>query len=148
MIPGLFGKSRLFFWNIEANVGPGCPNLSEDVHLVQLAYACGALALSVPYSDSRVYLRVVPGASYDGAPNDPLSIAIRTHQQRRGGTQDGHVSPIAPSGTYDGKHTFMLISLNNFIRAAITNRNWPRIDQHPSCTALLRSAVFRSMQLD
>ena len=39
----LAGPSKRFCWNIGANVGPGCPNRIDNVHLVQLGYACKAV---------------------------------------------------------------------------------------------------------
>lgn len=146
MTAGVFGPNNYFFWNIEANVGPGCANNIEDVHLVQLAYASMAQNPVINAAERMVYKNVIPGAPYTGLPSDPLSIAIKTHQKSRGGTQDGHVSPIGKSGSY-GPATFMLIPLNNNIRAKVTNINWPRIDQHPLCTPVLRAAVARSLHI-
>lgn len=147
MIPALIGPNHKFFWNIDAQVGPGCPNKTEDVHLVQLGYACGVLNAAVSGAESEIFRRVTPGAAYTGAASDPLTIAIKLHQTSRGGTQDGRVSPIGPTGSY-GPQSWMLIPLNNFIRNEINNGQWPRIDHHPKCTALLRDAVHRCLHVD
>ena len=147
MLPVLLGPNHKFYWNVEAHVGPGCRNNVEDVQLVQLAYACGVLNAAVSYAESRIYRTVTPGAPYTGATNDPLTIAIKIHQKSRGGTQDGKVSPMGQSGNY-GQHSWMLIPLNDWIRNEITNGQWPRIDHHPKCTAVLRNAVHRSLHVD
>jgi len=147
MIPGLFGPNHKFFWNIEAHVGPGCPNKTEDVHLVQLGYASGVLNAAVSYAESLIFRTVTPGAAYKGDANDPLTLAIKIHQRTRGGTQDGRVSPIGQTGNY-GTHSWMLMPINNWIRNEITNGQWPRIDHHPKCTAVLRDAVHRSLHVD
>jgi hypothetical protein len=38
----LIGSGRNFFWNLDANVGPGQTNNPDDVQLIQLAYFCMA----------------------------------------------------------------------------------------------------------
>ena len=142
----MLGPQKYFFWNIDANVGPGCPNKIEDVHLVQLAYASAAMNPALAPAERAVYAQVVVGAPYMGGANDPLTIAIRTHQKSRGGTQDGHVSPIGPSGSY-GPMSYMLIPLNNNIRNSVSNPCWPRIDQHPKCSPILKEAVKRQLEI-
>jgi hypothetical protein len=145
MANGIFvSGQRHFYWNIDANVGPGCANNPEDVQLVQLGLACrGAnLALNMPAADRAIYKAVVPGAPYTGGYNDPLSIAIRCAQKHRGGVQDGHVSVIQSSGMYAENKTFMLVALNNSIIATI-GQNWPLLDRHPQCPPALKQAVSR-----
>jgi hypothetical protein len=146
MANGIFvGSQRHFYWNIDANVGPGCPNNPEDVQLVQLAFACRAAntARSLPAADRAIYAAVVPGAPYAGGFNDPLTKAIRCAQKARGGVQDGHVSVIKSStGGYAENMTYMLIALNNNMVAALGN-TWPHVDRHPLCPAALKQAVAR-----
>ena len=139
------GDLNRFYWNTHANVGPCCPNKPEDVQLIQLAYACKA---SNPRSvldpaTRAIYAAVVPGATYTGSPNDPLSIAIRTHQKQLGGIQDGVVSSMkSSSGMYSADKAWMLVALNNNIADVLGNQ-WPFIDRHPSCPPTLRDLVAR-----
>lgn len=138
---------KLFFWNLDANVGIGCPNKPEDVQLVQLGYYCMATSTdpAVPVQLKPTFAAVVPGAPYSGNPTDPLTRAIIAHQQTRGGTQDGHVSVISnTTGTYDSAgHQFMLVALDAQIRRQIPG-DYPRIDKHAKCPPMLRAAVIRA----
>lgn len=137
---------KLFFWNIDANVGIGSPNRPDDVQLVQLGYHCMSKG-----SDPRItpqlkviFAAVVPGAPYGGSLQDPLSIAIRAHERSRGGTQDGHVSVIkSATGSYSASSTYMLTALDVQIRQQIPN-DYPRLDKHPMCPPALRSAVVKA----
>lgn len=134
-----------FWWTVHAHVGPGCPNKIEDVQLVQLGYFCKASSQKDGSNPAQkaIYAKVVPGAVYSGKLDDPLTIAIKTHQQHRGGTQDGRVSPIGNSvGMYDGQHIWMVMALSNAILEVI-KANWPRLDSHPKCPAALKGAVER-----
>ena len=135
---------RLFL-NISGNVGPGSPNRPDDVQLVQLGYA--SLLLSpqaqgqLNQAERQAFAAVTPGAPYFGAPDDPLTLSIRAHEASRGGTQDGVVS-VARAASYDGgKHTFIMIPLNNAIRDVMV-RDFPRVDKHPQCPAALRVSVL------
>lgn len=135
---------KIFVWNIDAHVGPGCPNRPEDVQLVQLGYYWMARNPKKAMTPQRkaAYSAVVPGSKYTGLPGDPLSVAIKVHQQERGGTQDGKVSPVQPSGAY-GEHIYMLVSLSNNIK--YTNFNvWPLLHKVPNCPAALAAASRRT----
>jgi hypothetical protein len=136
-----------FTWNIETNVGPGCPNKIEDVQLVQLGYLCKANNPKIPATpeEKAIYGAVVPGSAYSGSPSDPLTIAIKYHQKLRGGTQDGHVSSIKNTtngGYYSGNIAWMLLALTNNIADALGD-HWPRLDKHPQCPAALKAASLR-----
>jgi len=137
--------SNKFYWNIDANVGPGCPNKIEDVQLVQLGYlAMGQNPmLALPPEEKAAYLAVVPGATYNGAFSDPLSNAIRVHQKKRGGVQDGVVSSIKNnSGLYSAKLTWIMVALDNNI-ADVLGGGWPHVDRHPKCPTALRDVAIR-----
>lgn len=139
------GDLNRFYWNTHANVGPGCPNKIEDVQLVQLAYACKAAnpVSKIDPATRAIYAKVVPGSHYTGNPNDPLSIAIKTHQKQLGGIQDGVVSSIKNStGMYSADKAWMLAALNNNL-ADILGNNWPFLDRHPQCPPALRDVVSR-----
>ena len=139
MAKGMILANDVFVWNAASHVGPGCQNALADVQLVQLGYA--ALAANpksgAPPEDKPVYSAVVVGSTYTGAANDPLTLAIKRHQQRRGGTQDGRVSPIqSTSGVYDAAHTWILVVLSNNIKDVL-GANWPHLDRHPKCPPAL-----------
>ena len=144
------GDASRFYWNIDANVGAGSPNRNDDVQLVQLAYAIMAARPDTPASDRAVYALVKPGFPCTGLEADPLVRAIRAHQARRGGTQDGHVSVIpASSGLYPygtGVVGFMLIALVNNIFDDMPT-NFPRLDKHKACPAALRVSVVKACTL-
>jgi hypothetical protein len=76
--------------------------------------------------------------------------AIRTHQGRRGGIQDGHVSVIAANGGVypygTGVVGFMLIALVNNIFDAMP-ANFPRLDKHKACPPALRASVVKACTL-
>ena len=142
--PVISGSQKMIFWNLNGNVGPGSPNHADDVQLVQLGYHCAATDTNFPGDVRAAFAAVVPGAPYSGGASELLTIAIRLHQKDRGGIQDGHVSPLRPgTGMYDGRHSFMLIALNNQIKDRIPNA-FPRIDLHPRCPALLKAVILRS----
>ena len=61
--------SNKFYWNLDANVGPGCPNKTEDVQLVQLGYLCMGNNPKFPVSpeEKAAYSAVTPGACAAGS---------------------------------------------------------------------------------
>lgn len=132
-----------FTWNVESHVGPGCPNKSDDVQLVQFGYYCVAHLPSPPPNctpaDMAIFKAVVPGAPYSGSPSDPLTLAIKTHQRQRGGTQDGRVSPCTgASGSY-GETTWMILALVGRMMD-LYSQVYPRLDKCPGCPAALAAA--------
>jgi len=136
------GNNQRFSFNLEGNVGPNSPNKIDDVQLVQFGYFAKGKAPDTSPALKALCAKVVLGAPYTGAPNDPLTLAIKAHQAERGGTQDGHVS-VMPPGTslsYDGKHSYMILALVNNI-LDITKDDFPRIDKHPSCPQILKQRV-------
>ena len=143
LIDSIGGKKR-FFWNVDANVGAMSPNKSDDVHLVQFGYA---LMSRLPVFDAElraVFARVRVGVPCTGREDDPLVQAIRAHQRKRGGAQDGHVSPIRATGQYadsDGPHAFMLTAINNNVFDSAP-RLYPRLDLMPGCPPLVSAAVL------
>lgn len=64
----ILGENKRFFWNLEGNVGPGCPNKLEDVQLVQLGFYCKANnpKYMANAEAKAIYGAVVPGAPYTG----------------------------------------------------------------------------------
>lgn len=140
------GGKSVFYFNIDGNVGTNSTNKPEDVQLVQFGYHAMSLAKDISPAEKAIYAKVVPGAAYSGGATDPLTVAIKTHQAARGGTQDGHVSVMTGNLMYadgSGAHTFMLTGLINHIRD-LTKGNYPRLDKHTKCPALLATAVLRA----
>ncbi|MBI5256908.1 MAG: hypothetical protein HY855_10445 [Burkholderiales bacterium] len=137
------GGHKVFYLNVDANVGVGSPNKPDDVQLVQFGYLAAAANNTFSAADRAIFAAVVPGAPYSGAPNDPLTIAIKRHQAIRGGTQDGHVSVMTGNFTYadkTGKHSFQLVSLINNIHDFLAG-GYPRLDRHPKCPPALAAQV-------
>lgn len=141
------GKGPRFLFNIGANVGPGCPNDQADVQFVQLGYYAmlrDPKNSSVLTAAERSALsKVVPGAVYGGAAQDPLTLAIIAHEKSRGGAQDGHVSVARGGGAY-GQHAFIVIKLNLSLIDTMRG-DYPRLDKHPKCPSLLRNSVLRML---
>ena len=141
------GKGPRFLFNIGANVGPGCPNDQADVQFVQLGYYA---MLRDPKNSSvltaaerSAFAKVVPGAMYSGAAQDPLTLAILAHEKSRGGAQDGHVSVARGGGQY-GQHAFIVIKLNLSLIDTMRG-DYPRLDKHPKCPSALRSSILRML---
>jgi hypothetical protein len=140
------GADDWLFFNISANVGPNCPNRREDVEMVQFGYFAASMASDVPGDLKPVYSKVVPGATYTGAPGDPLTLAIAAHERSRGGTQDGHVSKLHGTGAYNCHHQHLgmiMLALTNCMRQLL-GRDFPRIDKHPKCPAGLAASIRRT----
>ncbi len=146
-IPVIIGSGAgcRFAWNLSANVGVSSPNQADDVQLVQLGYACAQYGTNFDAATRAIFAAVMPGAPYSGQENDPLTRAIRAHQKHRGGTQDGHVSVMAnlTAPSYDGVHTFMMMSLNNLMIDQLKS-DFPHIDKHAKCPPLLRAVVTKA----
>ncbi|MBI3410423.1 MAG: hypothetical protein HY040_18955 [Planctomycetes bacterium] len=134
----------VFSWNIDASVGTKSPNRKVDVELVQFGYFALSRNTKSNPTVKEFAKDVNPGDPYSGADNDPLTLAILEHQKQRGGTQDGHVSPVTGStgtySTFDGPHTFQLLVLVNNMRDLLGS-DFPRIDKHERCPQALREAV-------
>ena len=130
------------FFNLSANVGPGAPNKTEDVQLVQFGYFAATFSTNLKPELKRVFSAVVPGTAYLGAASDPLTLAIKADQAAGTGTKDGIVSVIHGGAIYGpGRgHTFLLISLVNDIRKLL-GTDFPRIDKHAKCPAALAARV-------
>jgi hypothetical protein len=146
MAVGMIMSNGRFYWNLDANVGVGSPNKTEDVHLVQLAFACRATNTKTPPSaeEKAIFSLVVPGAAYNGGATDPLTVAIQYAQKKRGGVQDGHVSKVLSSGGYySADKMWMLIGLNNQM-SDVLGTNWPFLDRHPRSTTQLKDLITRT----
>lgn len=145
MASGLILNGGQFSWNVSSHVGPGCPNLPEDVQLVQFGYYSAAHLSTPPPNctpaDMAIFRSIVPGAPYFGGPTEPLSLAIRAHQRERGGTQDGRVSPAQASGSF-GEASWMILGLDYRIWSLYPNQ-YPRLDECPACPPALAAASKR-----
>jgi hypothetical protein len=135
-----------FCFNVDSHVGPGCPNKTDDVQLVQFGYYCMTRSNYAPFgltpAEMAIIKTVVPGAPYTGSPTDPLTLSIKAHQRARGGTQDGRVSPFTNASGFYGEQTWMIISLVvNII--IVYSELYPRLDKAPNCPPVLAATVRR-----
>jgi hypothetical protein len=131
-----------FAWSVSSHVGPNCPNMPEDVQLVQFGYYCAArtptgTAKFTP-EERAILNSVVPGAPYTGGPTDPLTLAIKAHQRIHGGTQDGRISPLAGQSGWYGGGTYLMIALTGRMME-FRPEIYPRLDKYPSCPPALMS---------
>lgn len=132
-------------FTISKPVGPGCPNIADDVQLVQLGYHAMAINAATKPAMKPFAAAVALGAAYSGAPNDPLTIAIREHQKSRGGTQDGFISVVRGANErYDAKHGYQIIALVNLIFDMMPG-DFPRLDKHRSCPPVLKARIISLM---
>lgn len=130
-----------FSFNVSKKVGPGRPNMEDDVQLVQFGYFAMSLNAQTKPQLRPFAAAVKTGAKYDGAAGDPLTIAIREHQKVRGGTQDGHISSVpATNEFYDPKHGFQIVALTNLM-FDLMPADFPRIDKHTQCPPVLSAKV-------
>lgn len=141
-------------WNTDTRVGLRSPNKPEDVHLVQFGFFCmGQPASKITDPQNRaIYAAVKLETLCTGQETDPLVIAIRTMEKSRGGTQDGFVSNIPGStGVYvdagGGRHANILLMLLNNMFDAVGGANWPRLDKHPRCPALVKTRIVEACTL-
>ncbi len=144
MASGLWqGEHKELFWNVDAHVGPGCPNKPDDVNLVQLGFKAAGKRSPDPEAKT-ICNAVVLGAPYTGSPTDPLSLAIKYMQKRRGAAIDGRVSPCKQVGSMaQAIDLWMLTALVMHIRDELA-RNWPHLDRWPGCPPAL-AAVSRKV---
>lgn len=138
-------KDKHFYWNIDANVGVNCPNLRDDVDLVQLGYKALAAFGNCPPSLKALVANITVGGAYSGKEDDPLTKAIREDQKLRGGAQDGRVSVIKGSGVYySSSNAYILATLDSHL--CINNPTvYPRLDQIKGCPPALAARVLASM---
>jgi len=134
-----------FFWNVNAAVGPGQPNLIDDVELVRFGYfmmrqspeANGELKALKPLLDML---------DTKGDFDQSLKNIITVHESLRGGTQDGKVSrahvTMANRGLYDRKTSWIILGLNTFM---IDFYLYPRLDLHTRCGPNLKTVVKRTL---
>jgi hypothetical protein len=152
MVKGLLAHTGGLFWNLSADVGPGQPNMPDDVELVRFGYIMlrdNPKATSGPFVALKAACQpITPTGAFD----DALAAAIRIHQSLRGGTQDGRVSVARDNnfnkGAYDGKHIWMVFPLNNSM-IDMAPDIYPRIDLHlrsgPAVTATVRKICLHGL---
>lgn len=140
------GRGAPFFYNIDEHVGTGRANFPEDVEFVRFGYFALREAKSAKSAQARADLAAeLAGLRPSGGFDTDLEAVIRAHERVRGGTQDGCVSPMrgylsANHGTYDHKHSWIMVILNNWMIDLLGDR-YPRLDAHGSCGPLLRSRM-------
>ncbi|MBM3793128.1 MAG: hypothetical protein FJW31_03470 [Acidobacteria bacterium] len=142
----LQGEYKEYLWNVDAHVGPGCPNKVDDVNRVQMGLVAMSKKGTEP-ADKAALAGVKLGAPYTGRAADPLTLAIKYIQKRRSGPQDGRASParyVAMLGEASG--TWMITVFARYIRGELKD-NWPRLEKWPGCPPALLAAS-RKMFID
>ena len=139
MARALIHQDTRLYWNVEAHVGPGCPNKVDDVQLVQFGYWCMGNNPKTPIgaADRALFAAIVPGAAYSGSASDALTLAIKRHQQLRGGVQDGKVSPMPPNQGYNWIIAALSNNMSNYLSSV-----WPHIDKHAKCPPAVKALVM------
>jgi hypothetical protein len=140
MVQALLAHTGGLFWNLSADVGPGQPNMPDDVELVRFGYFLMKDNPKTTAALKPALQSVTPTGGFDNA----LAAAIRMHQSLRGGTQDGKVSVARDNkfnrGLYDAKHVWMVFPLNNSMIDMASNI-YPRIDLHPQSGPAVSASV-------
>jgi hypothetical protein len=143
--PVLIGSDPKLYWTVGNYVGPYCVNSPGDVQLVQFGYFCmAANGAAIDPALLQLAALIVPGEPYSGTSTDKLSRCILRHQQVRGGTVDGRVSPIPNAAAFNAAATaapWMLIPLNTHISITL-GAMWPNLPSHPACPYVLAYEVF------
>ena len=139
-------KGQAFRWNLSAHVGPGQPNKIDDVELVRFGYYC--LRQNGKFPAAPELLPVLREMQNFGGFGPDLANVIVAHQQNRGGTQDGVVSPARISNTstnrelYDGTHNWIVTALDNNMRD-VAGEFYPRVDKHAASGPEVSKAIKR-----
>ncbi len=147
MVSPLIFNDR-FLWNVSADVGQGKPNKLDDVELVRFGYLA---FLTNPPTISQApekFRTALTRMRTIGPFGQDLQDVIVQHELTRGGTQDGCVSVMHPNranrGTYDGKHIWIILSLNNNMKDILRDL-YPRIDRHTQSGLEISKVVEKFM---
>src|SRR5262245_30009877 len=130
------GKSAFVFFNVQAPVGPCCPNTLDDVLLVQYLFRKLGQA-NIPANNSAFATQmssIDPTGTFDQATAD----CILGFQKHFGGIADGCIR--VAKGAWYRKGTFTIWKLNFWVRNMFSNI-WPRIHDFTDCPPLLKSLV-------
>jgi hypothetical protein len=132
------------FFNIDAHVGPGCPNKEIDVMLVQfLLKTMGSVPL--PGSNLPTDLKGrMTQVRCDGKCDAYTCALILDYQkflktEQPGIVADGKVSPSSGGVGY-GTGPYTICTLNRNVKSRFMTL-WPILGQMPNCPALLAKAA-------
>lgn len=125
------------FFNIDGNVGQGCPNNAQDVELVSFFFSCVANDPGRPLDQKQVFGKVRPTSTC----TPDLVAAINKLSEVLKSPRDGRVSVAkGATGAITGGGAFMIVQLNYQVKKFNTDV-WPRIDKMPGCPPGLGSKV-------
>lgn len=126
------GKNMGVFFNVEHPVGPNCPNVPEDVMLVQ--YLLRKLGQAMfPGDDPGLQARfsaVQATGDFDAATAD----SILRFQKRFTAVADGRVSPA--KGISFGKGLYTIYELNYWMKD-MYHGIWPRLQDLKDCPSYI-----------
>jgi hypothetical protein len=135
------GSIAHFQWNVDCSVGKGgTNNLIPDVSYIQWYYSLAAENPLTPADRQEIYKKVVVDGHCRGTDDDPLVVAITTHQRALNHFQiDGRISVATASGKV-GPTAFFVLRLGARF-ANMFPQYWPRLDLIPRCPATVAQAV-------
>jgi hypothetical protein len=135
-ITKLGGKAHNVFFNVEAPVGPMCPNRLEDVMLVQYLFRkIGQAHIPADQPElAKKFAAQMPSGKFDMSTAE----CILGFQKYFGGIADGRIS-VARGAAY-GNGTYTIWKMNFWVRSSF-NRVSPRIHDFPDCPPLLKSMI-------
>jgi hypothetical protein len=147
-------QTHVKFYNVSKEVGPGKPNVSDDVLLVQFFLSeigdFWQILSGKPNSmgtSPLIDLKILKPLPVNGKADQNLYNWIKWFQSVSsfGGTSaalDGIVSP-APSALYKGSHSkvvFSIVKMNNAFQSFFRSR-WDNLPTDPKVPSQLRTAL-------
>ena len=141
----LSGGNRGVVFNVDAPVGPGCPNKFEDVLLVQFLLKNMGDLFITPEDRRERFDKVTTSGSCDKATTDGILNAQEMFRDQTWGTiVDGKIS-VARGLSYGSTNLhWTIVDLNLCVRAQDINRMWPCLGDFNYCPPLLN---FKAKQL-
>ena len=129
-------------FNIDAHVGQGCTNKSDDVFLVQFLMRKAGEKKPVDRPDIRARLVKVPlSGTVDPLTVDGIKAAQEAMRAKRPTTVvDGIVSPAR--GVDYGGGIWVIVTLNDSVRTSFPDK-WPRLQDFSDCPEPLKTKVLQ-----
>jgi hypothetical protein len=127
-------------FNVDKHVGPACPNLADDVLLVQFLIRKSAERTPDLPPDKKARMSKVPTSGIcDAATIDGIkAVQERVREKHPPNVVDGIVSPA--KGTNYGTGIWAITILNSTVRLDFPER-WPRLQDFPDCPPALSVRV-------
>lgn len=145
MVKGAYSDAfSVFYFNLDAPVGPGCQNRPDDVELVRYGLYCltQAPGMMAAGPNERAFLDVARAVGRSGPYDPSIATAVLAYQRARGLTEDSKVSVIQGNFTPRG-NTYVLQTMQANMRD-VCKGVFPRIDLVPDTGPIL-SRVVRHM---